>query len=118
MKRHQEFFELKPLAHYRDLVLTFIAWIGLMWGIVVFLEPGPISDFDRSLSIYSLVVAVVCSIISPRRVAVFGAAVGLVAVQAWFSFVVTFGDIRALSVAVVATVVVTLIVYLNKARPF
>ena len=94
-------FDKRQMWWYRDIALTTIAAISTLWAIAGVMVGD--SAFDKHLAIGSALIAVLCCIVTPNRLIVFGAVVGIVAMQGWFA--VTFsGDSRSWSVAVPATI--------------
>jgi hypothetical protein len=85
---------------YRDLALTTIAAIMALWAIVALL--GPRSSFNRWLGIGAAAIAILCWAITPNRLMLFVAVVGIVALQGWFA-VLFSGDARSWWIAVPAT---------------
>ncbi len=93
-------FDKRRLWWYRDLALITIAAIMTLWVIVALTEPSSI--FNRRLAIVAASIAILCWMLTPNRLLLFGSVVGIVAFQGWFA-VAFSGDRRSWWVAVPAT---------------
>ena len=100
---------------YRDLALGTIASIAMLWAIVALFLVEP-NDFDRRLGIACVVIAVVCCVISPNRLVLFGMVAGVVAVRGWFAVVLSEG-VKGWWIAGPATAVVVLLLLKFRNRP-
>jgi hypothetical protein len=98
-------YDKRGLWWYRDLALTTMAGIMSLWVIIALMGPES-SPFTRWLSMGAATIAVLCWIITPNRWLLFGAVVGVVAVQGWFA--VLFSNYpRSWWIAIPATIVGT-----------
>ena len=99
---------------YRDLALATIAGIALLEAVALLLVRD--GAFDLRVAMACIVIAVVCCLLSPNRHLIFGIAVGIVAVQGWFSVVVT-RDHRSWWIASAATAIVAVFLRIFGNRP-
>src|SRR5256885_12774863 len=78
-------FDRSKLWWYRDLTLSAIAGIALLWIIVLgFNHP---SVFDLCIEAICVFVIAVCCIATPNRVLIVSIAVGIVVIQSWFAVI-------------------------------
>lgn len=96
-------FDKRKIWWYRDLALITIAAVMALWSITTLM--GPESAFNWRLGIGAAAVAILCCAITPNRLMLFVAVVGIVAVQGWFA-VLFSGDSRSWWIAVPASLVV------------
>jgi hypothetical protein len=107
-------FDKQKVWWYRDLALTTIAAIMTLWVVIALM--GPESSFNWGLAVGSGTIAMLCLALTPNRLMLFGAVMGILAVQSWFA-VLFSGNHRGLWVAVPATLLVLGIVLKYRNRP-
>lgn len=93
-------FDRKRVWWYRDLALTVIAAIMSPWVSSSLL--GEASSFSHRLAVGAAVVAILCWVITPNRLMLFVAVMGIVAVQGWFAVLFSH-DVRSWWIAIPAT---------------
>ena len=105
-------FESKKAWWYRDLALGTVASMATMIALAMAYEA---TLPDLGVAIVCAIIAIGCCEISPNRLILYGASVGVVAIQSWIGFV--FHGPRALWVAVPATLIVIVILLAFGKRP-
>jgi len=86
---------------YRDIALATLAAVAALWAVVALGVER--SNFDTKLGIACIVIAIVCCVISPNRLALFGGVLSIIAVQGWFAVLMS-RDTRAWWIAVPSTI--------------
>lgn len=105
-------FESKKAWWYRDLGLGTVASMATMIALALAYEA---TLADLGVAIVCAIIAIGCCEISPNRLMLYGASVGVVAIQSWIGFI--FQGPRALWIAVPATLIVIVILFAFGKRP-
>jgi hypothetical protein len=107
-------FDKQKAWWYRDLALTTIAAIMTLWVVIALMEPE--SSFNWRLAVGAGAIAMLCLALTPNRLMLFGAVIGILAVQSWFAVLVS-GNHRGLWVAVPATLLVLGLLLKYRSKP-